>query len=334
MLVEMMEKKRMKKAAINVLLNIGIVVLILGGMWGVKWLIKTHNENRDERLQREADGVSNPRMTESEYLALQLSEETNETENQIRFEDSLEKTYNEANQEEGDNNSSFTRFVPDKNERIEGEYDGFYELGDSIDLHLFATEGSTRITVLECRVITKDEEGLDWKKFQGVDGQPVWAITYADGTRQQYVYPQFVQEDGHFLEGISLLLVKVRVENLDARADNHATQSFGGDYNFDAKALLQMRSSKWTQASYASPWYRIKQEAAYFSEMNGVFEDSEAEHAWIFTLGPGEVTEFVLGFYLSDRYERGEEELSEIRFEVADHINFHVYTYLINPHLE
>ena len=68
--------------------------------------------------------------------------------------------------------------------------------------------------------------------------------------------------------------------------------------------------------------------------MNGVFSESEADHAWIYTLEPGETREFVLGFYLSDRYARGEEELSEIRFVIYQLRNNYSYQYLINPHLE
>ncbi len=321
----------MKKAAVKIILNIVVIVLILGGLWGARQLISTRNQ----RLQREADGVSNSKMTESEYLAQQSSEKENENLNTAK-ESEMESNANESAEEsvETSETNSFTRFIPDKDERYEQEYDGFYELGDTIELQIDNGEGTIKLTVTECQVITKDEEGLDPKKFQKIDGQPAWAATYEDGTKQRYVYPQFVQEDGSFLDGISILMVSVKVENIDAHGDEHKTKVYGGEYNFSAKSLFQMVSSKWHRPTYDSLWYRIQQEPCYFSEMNGVFSDSKGDHAWIFTLEPGESTEFVLGFYLSDERARGEEKLSEIRLVTYDTINGHGYQYLINPCLE
>ena len=321
----------MKKAAVKIILNIVVIVLILGGLWGARQLISTRNQ----RLQREADGVSNSKMTESEYLAQQSSEKENENLNTAK-ESEMESSVDENAEEstETSETNGFTRFIPEKNERYEQEYDGFYELGDTIELQIDNGEGTIKLTVTECQVITKDEEGLDPKKFQKIDGQPVWAATYEDGTKQRYVYPQFVQEDGSFLEGISILMVRVRVENVNARLNDRRIVSAGGEYNFSAKSLFQMVSSKWHRPTYDSLWYRIQQEPCYFSEMNGVFSDSKGDHAWIFTLEPGESTEFVLGFYLSDERARGEEKLSEIRLVTYDTINGHGYQYLINPCLE
>ena len=321
----------MKKTIVKIILNTLLIVLILGGLWGARQLISTRNQ----RLQREADGVSNSKMTESEYLAQQSSEKENENLNTAK-ESVMESSANESAEEsvETSETNSFTRFIPDKDERYEQEYDGFYELGDTIELQIDNGEGTIKLTVTECQVITKDEEGLDPKKFQKIDGQPVWAATYEDGTKQRYVYPQFVQEDGSFLDGISILMVSVKVENIDAHGDEHKTKVYGGEYNFSAKSLFQMVSSKWYRPTYDSLWYRVQQEPCFFSEMNGVFSDSEGEHAWIFTLEPGESTEFVLGFYLSDERARGEEKLSEIRLMTSETINYHGYLYLINPHLE
>ena len=321
----------MKKTIVKIILNTLVIVLILGGLWGARQLIST----RDQRLQREADGVSNSKMTESEYLAQQSSEKENENLNTAK-ESEMESNANESAEEsvETSETNSFTRFIPDKDERYEQEYDGFYELGDTIELQIDGTEGTIKLTVLECRIVTRDEEGLDPKKFQKVDGQPVWAATYEDGTKQRYVYPQFVQEDGSFLEGISILMVRVRVENVNARLNDRRVVSAGGEYNFNAIGLLQMISSKWYRPTYDSLWCRVQREPCYFSEMNGVFSDSEGAHAWIYTLEPGESTEFVLGFYLSDERARGEEELSEIRLMTSETINTHGYLYLINPHLE
>ncbi len=321
----------MKKTIVKIILNTLVIVLILGGLVAARRLISTRNQ----RLQSEADGVSNSKMTESEYLAQQSSEKENENLTTAK-ESEMESSTNERTEESAETSEtdSFTRFVPDKKERYEFEYDGFYELGDTIELQKASTEGTLKLTVLECRIVTKDEEGLDPKKFQKIDGQPVWAATYEDGTKQRYVYPQFVQEDGSFLEGISILMVRVRVENVNARLNDRRIVSAGGEYNFDASTLLQMVSSKWHRPTYDSLWYRVQQEPCYFSEMNGVFSDSEGDHAWIFTLEPGESTEFVLGFYLSDEHARGEEELSEIRLMTSETINTHGYLYLINPYLE
>ena len=321
----------MKKTIVKIILNTLVSVLILGGLWGARQLISTRNQ----RLQREADGVSNSKMTESEYLAQQSSEKENENLNTAK-ESVMESSANESAEEsvETSETNSFTRFIPDKDERYEQEYDGFYELGDTIELQIDNGEGTIKLTVTECQVITKDEEGLDPKKFQKIDGQPVWAATYEDGTKQRYVYPQFVQEDSSFLDGISILMVRVRVENVDAYGNDQRIRSYGGKYNFSAYSLLQMVSSKWYRPTYDSLWYRVQQEPCFFSGMNGVFSDSEGDHAWIFTLEPGESTEFVLGFYLSDEYARGDEELSEIRLMTSETINTRGYQYLINPYLE
>ena len=317
----------MRKTAVKFFLNTILLVLVFGAVLGARQLISARNQ----RLQREADGLTTSQMTESEYLAQQSGIEKNQTEEEkVNKESEYE---NEANTESSES-SSFSRFVPKENERYEYEYDGFYELGDTIELQKASTEGTLKLTVLECRIVTRDEEGLDPKKFQKVDGQPVWAATYEDGTKQRYVYPQFVREDGSFLDGISVLLVRVRVENVNARLNDRRIVSAGGEYNFDASTLLQMVSSKWYRPTYDSLWYRVQQEPCFFSEMNGVFSDSEGDHAWIFTLEPGESTEFVLGFYLSDEHARGEEELSEIRLMTSETINTHGYLYLINPYLE
>lgn len=319
----------MRNKILKVFLNVALVLLILAGVWGIERLI----DLRNQRLQREAAGFNNSGMTESEYLA-QQSSENNETDSLAVAQSSSTESSTEENNEDTGETSSFTRFVPEEGERVENVYDGFYELGDTIELYNDQMDGLLTLTILDCRILTEDEKELDSKKFQGVDGQPVWAWTYEDGTQQRYVYPQFVQDDGSFLDGISLLMVRVRVENVDAQASEHAASSYGGQYNFNARTLMRMLSSKWMRASYASPWYRIEQHPAYFSEMNGVFSESEADHAWIYTLEPGETTEFVLGFYLSDRYARGEEELSEIRFVIHQLRNNYSYQYLINPHLE
>lgn len=321
----------MKKTIVKIILNTLVIVLILGGLVAARQLISTRNQ----RLQREADGVSNSKMTESEYLAQQSSEQENENLTTAK-ETEMESSTNESSDEfsETSGTDGFTRFIPDEIEQYENEYDGFFELGDTIELQIVGGEGEIKLTVLECRVVTRDEEGLDPKKFQKVDGQAVWAATYEDGTKQRYVYPQFVQEDGSFLDGISILLVRVQVENVNARLNDRRVVSAGGEYNFNARSLLQMISSKWYRPTYDSLWYRVQQEPCFFSGMNGVYSDSEGDHAWIYTLEPGESTEFVLGFYLSDEYARGDEELSEIRLMTSETINTRRYQYLINPYLE
>ncbi len=321
----------MKKKVVKTIVNMVVIVLILGGLMIARQLISTRNQ----RLQREADGVSNSKMTESEYLSQQSSERENENLTTGK-ESEMESSANESSDEfsETSETDGFTRFVPDKDEQYEYEYDGFYEIGDAVELQRHDTEGTITLTVLECRIVTRDEEGLDPNKFQKGDGQPVWAAAYEDGTKQRYVYPQFVQEDGSFLDGISILMVRVRVENVDAYGNDQRIRSYGGKYNFSAYSLLQMVSSKWYRPTYDSLWYRVQQEPCFFSGMNGVFSDSEGDHAWIFTLEPGESTEFVLGFYLSDEYARGDEELSEIRLMTSETINTRGYQYLINPYLE
>ena len=287
-------------------IRVGLNILV--GCLAVLGLYSVYRWSNDQKNNKDSAESSIQTMTESEYLKQQ-----SETGN------SKEESQDSENSEGGQETS-----------RPAGKYEeytyaGFYEIGETMEGTLSNTEGTVRITVTDCRLLREDDESLDPSKFCTNIDLVKQAMKYGGIQPIPYYYPRFVQEDGTFIDGILMVLITVRIENVDAKNTEWATNRFGSEYLFHPS--IRPVSSKWKRDSVKTPWYRviIYSDPAYFTLLG---EYSE-ELPFNIYLEPGESVEYTIGYYLSDREGPGEEIPSEIRLEVClDGI------YCINPELE
>ncbi|MBR3403820.1 MAG: hypothetical protein IKG91_00820 [Firmicutes bacterium] len=287
-------------------LRIGLNVLV--GCLAVLGLYGVYRWSSDQKNNKESAESSIQTMTESEYLK-QQSEISN----------SKEESQDSENSEGGQETSR------PAGEYEEWSYAGFYKIGETMEGTLSGTEGTVRITVTDCRLLREDDESLDPSKFCTNIDYMMPAMKYGEIQPTLYYYPRFVQEDGTFIDGILMVLITVRIENVDAKNNEHAFNHLGSEYLFHP--TVRPVSSKWRRDSVKSPWRRvvIYDEPAYFTLLG---EYSE-QHPFHIYLEPGESLEYTIGYYLSDRQGTGKEIPSEIRLEVC--LNG---SYCVNPELK
>ncbi len=130
----------------------------------------------------------------------------------------------------------------------------------------------------------------------------------------RYDYPNWVEDDGYFGDGVYLILVDVTATNVGAEnyttADRYSDGRPRGEYDdpyiFHAHGFPFLTDiSKWLQKNQrfccAAP--------AYFSLLN-----QRSEHPMAFRLAPGESITYTLGFFVTDRELGGDFSLSHLCF--------------------
>ena len=291
------------KKWIRIGLNIFVGCLAVLGLYSVyRW-------SNGQKNNKDSVESSVQTMTESEYLKQQNKN--------VSSKDEDSQTGRSENSQET---------LRPEGEYEEWSYAGFYKIGETMEGTLSGTEGTVRITVTDCRLLREDDESLDPSKFCTDFDLVKPAMIYGGIQPTPYYYPRFVQDDGTFIDGILMVLITVRIENVDAKSNEYLSDRYGSEYLFHP--MVRPVSSKWSRDSVKSPWRRvvIYDQPAYFTLLG---EYSE-QQPFLFYLEPGESLEYTVGYYLSDREGPGDEIPSEIRLEVC----FEKYDYCIDPNFE
>ncbi len=287
-------------------IRVGVNILV--GCLAVLGLYSVYRWSNDQKNNKDSAESSIRTMTESEYLKQQnknvsSKDEDSQTERNVNSQEAL---------------------------RPEGEYEewsyaGFYKIGETMEGTPSSMDGTVRVTITDCRLLREDDASLDPSKFCTNIDLVKPAMKYGGIQPIPYYYPRFVQEDGTFIDGILMVLITVRVENVDAKNNEWAINRYGSDYLFHL--TIRPVSSKWERDSVKSPWRHVivLDNPAYYSLLG---EYSEKLPFNIY-LEPGESVEYTIGYYLSDREGPGEEIPSEIRLQVCLD-----GSYCVNPELE
>lgn len=145
----------------------------------------------------------------------------------------------------------------------------------------------------------------------------VWVITHEDGIPEEggvypfdtnlymgegwteyYGHPDYIQEDGAFLEGVFMILANVTVENQDAKCRLEEGDILNTDpYLFKIWNILKL-----TELDLPRYW-----NANYFSLYN-----PDAQHSMGFHLEPGETVTFTVGYLVGDKWDGSTRDLSEL----------------------
>lgn len=185
-------------------------------------------------------------------------------------------------------------------------------------------EGTMRVYIKDCYVLEEDEGWLDvdhWLDYDHFFPDSKGATVLAgEGTRSLF-YPDYVQEDGTFMDGIALLVVILEIENIDAYTDD---LHFDNQYLFDVRDY-ELISSKWYHYMESdTDEYRMLLFPDYCS--------SRYSEEWpnMFIVEPGQKVEITLGYYL-DMKNGVSEDLSDIYLLIySEGHNFRVNLGLTN----
>lgn len=115
-----------------------------------------------------------------------------------------------------------------------------------------------------------------------------------------YRYPEFIDENGTFMEGSYLVLVDVSVENRDARNRSKSDGDppygdFEDPYLFRADGILWLTDKE------------REYDVAFFSQ-RGKYD----EHPMAYRVEPGETVQFTLGFLVSSKPDGSLVDLSDV----------------------
>lgn len=137
-------------------------------------------------------------------------------------------------------------------------------------------------------------------------------------------YPELVQEDGTFAEGIFLLLMEIEVENVgagcwtvdDLDSENRPMGLFKDPYLFTGLGgLFTVREREGINGTQPFMW-----DTAYFSHYGALAEDPENEmnrHPFAFRLKPGEKQTFTVGTFVGNCLDGTSRTLSSLCLRIA-----------------
>jgi len=155
----------------------------------------------------------------------------------------------------------------------------------------------------------------DASQYSAEDFHNAEYIDLLEGTWYvRYDYPNWVEDDGYFGDGVYLILVDVTVTNVGAEnyttADRYSDGRVRGEYDdpyiFHAHGFPFLTDiSKWLQKNQRF-WYA---DPAYFSLLN-----QRSEHPFAFRLAPGESITYTLGFLVTDHELGGDFSLPHLCF--------------------
>lgn len=184
-----------------------------------------------------------------------------------------------------------------------------YAVGDTIEIKDNGTiNGAMFYTVTEVRVVYDTSQLVENEKaFQEYD---VLGTAIKNGEITQLAYPDFVKADGSFTEGTAMLLVTVRLENIDAERNtvNDPPLAPKDDvYAFRADSFMTYNVFNVEEKPSQYPWDYYDYAGEY-----------ETEDTRFFHLEPGETKEYTVGIMLPPDPDTGGilEDYSKIRLYV------------------
>ena len=156
----------------------------------------------------------------------------------------------------------------------------------------------------------------DASQYSAEDFHNAEYIDLLEGTWYvRYDYPNWVEDDGYFGDGVYLILVDVTVTNVGAEnyttADRYSDGRIRGQYDdpyiFHAHGFPFLTDiSQWHQKNSRLSY---QDTPAYFSLLT-----QRSEHPFAFRLAPGESITYTLGFFVTDRELGGDFSLPHLCF--------------------
>ena len=184
-----------------------------------------------------------------------------------------------------------------------------YAVGDTIEIKdTIDINGTMRYTVTEVRVVYDTSQLVENEKaFLEYD---VVGMAIDNGEIVELTYPDFIREDGTFTEGTSMLLVTVRLENIDAKRNTETDPPLAPKddvYAFWADSFMTFNVLNAEEKPAQYPWDYYDYAGEY-----------EAEDSRYFHLEPGETKEYTVGIMLPPDPDTGGilEDYSKIRLYV------------------
>lgn len=168
---------------------------------------------------------------------------------------------------------------------------------------IFTIDGAEAITDMDN---IPNAEGFSFGNF---------VVTYSDNKEVVYHYPEFVQSDGSFIHGVTLILVHMVVESDNAaaytKADN-ASASFDDPYLFRADTFIQLIDLGNTYQVTEGGGMVNQARNVYFDELYFSKLNECSENEIVFRLSPGEKTDFYVGFLVGNNEDGSERDLSQL----------------------
>lgn len=158
------------------------------------------------------------------------------------------------------------------------------------DLDIIGGSGSLKYTISNIRSISSIDE-LNKNGFLPGESS-VFAYgkdvvdEYGNHSQTVYMYPEFISESGKFIEPITLLLMDVQIDSINANNGGR----YDDPYIFSARNIASLLDPN--RIYEGSP---MRYDAKYYSDMN-----SCEESAWAFKLDPQESTSLQIGFLVGN----------------------------------
>lgn len=180
-------------------------------------------------------------------------------------------------------------------------------------------DGMLQITITSARVV-KDTEEINLNGFMDDTSVIIYHgewydeyckdwRTYADQYMTVYQRYDFCDDSGNFVDGVSMVLLDVTVENLDATnryqaEDGSWTSRLGNPYVFNVQFIGKLLDLNQKNESSQTYNYYLPN---YYSEYNSCPEMSSG-----FEVAPGERVSFQLGFLVGNNEDGSEIDLSKL----------------------
>lgn len=173
----------------------------------------------------------------------------------------------------------------------------------------YLVSGKLIYTVTGARAVS-DRAGIPEGAFQKSADD---VLMFPNGEGVEYRYPDFIQEDGSFIDGAYLILVDMTVESQDAANltaaevdENGVKGKYDSPYIFRADYFFCLTdlSEEGQTGGLDSP---IIQHPKFFSLCG-----QREEHSFAFELLPGETIAFTIGFLVGDYPSGAPRSLSEL----------------------
>lgn len=178
--------------------------------------------------------------------------------------------------------------------------------------------GTLIYTIIRARTVTNIHEvSMTDNSFLAYDSLIIW---YEDNQERSLAYPECIQEDGTFLHGAKLVLVDIKVENIDAESAYAERKGYELDL-FRADSILQfcdygdisVNPEEGERLYY--PYFFDQAATDYPDQMN----------PFLYKISPGETRIITVGTLVCERYDGTKVKLSDLGVvikQTAKHIYF------------
>lgn len=209
------------------------------------------------------DSTSSSQPKENEHITTEDFQENNPTEDSKQE----EPQHNYTNNEQTSNNEAS---------------------GVTLEFFRGLESGTLLYTITDARIVTDQDDIPSDGDF--INTPSIWQII--DGEEQGYDYPDFIAEDGRFIEDCYLILVDVSIKSDNAiGVTDPKTRDFDDPYLFRASNLTLVDMTDTDPQGF----YYVT-EASYFSRPWSDYK--EGTDPCVIHLEPGEEKKYTFGFFI------------------------------------